>query len=319
MANMYAVGIDIGGTKIGGALVDGSGNIIRETRVPTPAQDSDAIADAVVQLIRELSEGVDVVAAGVAAAGFVDAERANIVYAPNLSWRNEPIKAKIQAKVSMPVFIENDANAAGWAEYRFGAGADARHVVMLTIGTGVGGAIIVDGKLLRGGFGLAAELGHVPLNGGDRPCGCGQVGCIEPYGSGTALLKSAKALSASGRPEGYRLAELEEQAGELTGAQVYQAIVEQDAGALGLLNDLGEALGRTVAGLCAVLDPEVVIIGGGVSAAGDLLLNPIRESYLKHLSAAAYRPHVRFAIAEFVNDAGVVGAADLARLELGTL
>ena len=319
MANMYAVGIDIGGTKIGGALVDGSGNIIRETRVPTPAQDSDAIADAVVQLIRELSEGVDVVAAGVAAAGFVDAERANIVYAPNLSWRNEPIKAKIQAKVSMPVFIENDANAAGWAEYRFGAGAGARHVVMLTIGTGVGGAIIVDGKLLRGGFGLAAELGHVPLNGGDRHCGCGQVGCIEPYGSGTALLKSAKALAASGRPEGYRLAELEEQAGELTGAQVYQAIVEQDAGALGLLNDLGEALGRTVAGLCAVLDPEVVIIGGGVSAAGDLLLNPIRESYLKHLSAAAFRPHVRFAIAEFVNDAGVVGAADLARLELGTL
>ncbi len=319
MKNMYSVGIDIGGTKIGGALVDGSGNIIRETRVPTPAQDSDAIADAVVDLIRDLSDGVEVLAVGVAAAGFVDAERANIVYAPNLSWRNEPIKAKIQSKVSMPVFIENDANAAGWAEYRFGAGVGARHVVMLTIGTGVGGAIIVDGKLLRGGFGLAAELGHVPLNGGDRACGCGQVGCIEPYGSGTALLKSAKSLAASGQPEGYRLAELEEQAGELTGAQVYQAIVEQDAGALGLLNDLGEALGRTVAGLCAVLDPEVVIIGGGVSAAGDLLLNPIRESYLKHLSAAAYRPHVRFAIAEFVNDAGVVGAADLARLELGTL
>lgn len=316
---MYAVGIDIGGTKIGGALVDESGNIIRETRVPTPAQDSDAIADAVVQLIRELSEGVEVVAAGVAAAGFVDADRANIVYAPNLSWRNEPIKAKIQAKVSMPVFIENDANAAGWAEYRFGAGAGARHVVMLTIGTGVGGAIIVDGKLLRGGFGLAAELGHVPLNGGDRPCGCGQVGCIEPYGSGTALLKAAKQLAASGRPEGYRLAELAEQAGELTGAQVYQAIVEQDTGAIGLLNELGAAIGRTVAGLCAVLDPEVVIIGGGVSAAGELLLGPIRESYLKHLSAAAYRPHVRFAIAEFVNDAGVVGAADLARLELGTL
>lgn len=316
---MYAVGIDIGGTKIGGALVDPEGNIIRESRVPTPAHDSDAIADAVVQLIQELADGVDVLAVGVAAAGFVDAQRANIVYAPNLSWRNEPLKAKIQAKVSMPVFIENDANAAGWAEYRFGAGAGAKHVVMLTVGTGVGGAIIVDGKLLRGGFGLAAELGHVPLNGGDRACGCGQVGCIEPYGSGTALLKAARALAASGDPKGARLAQLGEEAGDLTGAQVYQALVEHDAGATELLRDLGEALGRTVAGICAVLDPEVVIIGGGVSAAGELLLDPIRQSYLKHLSVADFRPHVRFAIAEFVNDAGVVGAADLARLELGTL
>lgn len=316
---MYAVGIDIGGTKIGGALVDPEGNIIRESRVPTPAHDSDAIGDAVVQLIQELADGVDVLAVGVAAAGFVDAQRANIVYAPNLSWRNEPLKAKIQAKVSMPVFIENDANAAGWAEYRFGAGAGAKHVVMLTIGTGVGGAIIVDGNLLRGGFGLAAELGHVPLNGGDRACGCGQVGCIEPYGSGTALLRSARALAASGDPKGARLAQLGEEAGELSGAQVYQALVEHDAGATELLRDLGEALGRTVAGICAVLDPEVVIIGGGVSAAGELLLDPIRQSYLKHLSAADFRPHVRFAIAEFVNDAGVVGAADLARLELGTL
>jgi glucokinase len=190
---------------------------------------------------------------------------------------------------------------------------------MLTIGTGVGGAIIVDGKLLRGGFGLAAELGHVPLNGGDRPCGCGQVGCIEPYGSGTSLLKAARQLAASGEAKGFRLAQLEEENGELTGAQVYQAIVEQDAGALELLSNLGTALGKTVAGICAVLDPEVVIIGGGVSAAGELILNPIRESYEKHLSAAAFRPHVRFAIAQFVNDAGVVGAADLARLELGTL
>lgn len=316
---MYAVGIDIGGTKIGGALVDQAGNIIRETRVPTPAQDSDAITDAVVQLIQELSDGVEVLAVGVAAAGFVDAERSNVVYAPNLSWRNEPLKAKIQAKVSLPVFIENDANAAGWAEYKFGAGAGSKHVVMLTIGTGVGGAIIGDGKLLRGGFGLAAELGHVPLNGGDRACGCGQVGCIEPYGSGTSLLKAARALASSGEAKGFRLAQLEEENGELTGAQVYQAIVEQDAGALELLSNLGTALGKTVAGICAVLDPEVVIIGGGVSAAGELILNPIRESYEKHLSAAAFRPHVRFTIAQFVNDAGVVGAADLARLELGTL
>lgn len=316
---MHAVGIDIGGTKIAGALVDELGNIIRESRVPTPAQDADAIADAVVALIRELSDGVEVCAVGVAAAGFVDAERASIVYSPNLPWRNEPLKAKIQSRVNLPVFIENDANAAGWAEFRFGAGAGSKHFVMLTIGTGVGGAVIVDGKLLRGGFGLGAELGHMPLNGADRLCGCGQTGCIEPYGSGTALLNSAKHLAESGNPKGARLAALAEEVGELTGVQVYQAITERDPGALELLTDLGTFLGRAVAGICAVLDPEVVIIGGGVSAAGALLLDPIRESYLKHLPAASFRPHLRFAIAEFVNDAGVVGAADLARRELGTL
>jgi glucokinase len=313
---MYAVGIDIGGTKIAGALVDPAGAIVRELRVPTPAQDPDAIADAVVGLIKELSEGVEVLAAGVAAAGFIDAERANIIYAPNLSWRHEPFKEKIQSRIEIPVFIENDANAAGWAEYRFGAGKGSDHMVMLTIGTGVGGAIIVDGRLLRGGFGIAAELGHMRLVPEGRLCGCGQKGCIEQYGSGTALLRAAKELAASSDPLGSRLAQLQQEAGELTGAQVYQAITERDAGALSVLTQLGTSLGEAVASICAVLDPQVVVIGGGVSAAGDLLLDPIRTAYDRHLPASSFRPHLRLSIAEFVNDAGVVGAADLARQEV---
>ena len=145
---MYAVGIDIGGTKIAGALVAEDGTIVRENRVPTPASDPAAIADAVVALIKELSDGVEVLAAGVAAAGFVDAAGANIVYAPNLSWRNEPFKAKLEARLDIPVFIDNDANAAGWAEYRFGAGRGYSHMVMLRFGTGVGGAIITYGHLI---------------------------------------------------------------------------------------------------------------------------------------------------------------------------
>ena len=147
---MYAIGIDIGGTKIAGALVDSEGRIVRELKMPTPASNPDAIADAVVDLVTKLREGNEVTAIGVAAAGFIDADRANIVYAPNLSWRNEPFKAKLEAKIDLPVFIENDANAAGWAEYRFGAGRGSKHMVMLTIGTGVGGAIVVDGHMLRG-------------------------------------------------------------------------------------------------------------------------------------------------------------------------
>lgn len=314
---MHAIGIDIGGTKIAGALVDPDGVIVRELRVPTPASDPEAIADAVVSLITELSSGVEVVAAGVAAAGFVDAQRANIVYAPNLSWRNEPFKAKLDAKLDIPVFIDNDANAAGWAEYRFGAGRGYNHMVMLTIGTGVGGAIITDGKLLRGGFGVAGELGHIRHIPNGRICGCGRHGCIEQYGSGTALLRSAIELANSDTDKGARLAELmRENSGELTGAEVYQAISEGDEGALELLRNLGIALGKTIATIAAVLDPEIVVIGGGVSAADELLLTPMREAYLGSLSARGFRPELKITTAQFVNDAGVVGAADLARQEL---
>jgi glucokinase len=313
---MYAIGIDIGGTKIAAALVSESGEIIRDLKVPTPAKDSEKIADAVVGLINELASGQQVSAVGVAAAGFIDAERANIVYAPNLSWRNEPLKAKLEARVNLPVFIDNDANAAGWAEFRFGAGRGVKHMVMLTVGTGVGGAVVVDGHLLRGGFGIAAELGHINLVPNGEPCGCGQLGCLESYGSGTALLNAAKRLASSGDPAGTRLAELQDAAGELTGQEVYQAIQERDAGTLALLADLGAALGRAVASLTAVLDPELVVIGGGVSATGDLLLDPIRAAYLAHLPARGFRPELRIVQAELVNDAGVVGAADLARIEL---
>ena len=203
---MYAIGIDIGGTKIAGALVDADGNLVRELRVPTPAKDSAAIVDAVANLINVLSEGETVVGAGVAAAGFIDAEQANIVYAPNLAWRNEPFKALVEAKVSVPVLLENDANAAGWAEFRYGAGKGYKHMVMLTLGTGVGGAVVVDSKLLRGGFGVAAELGHMRVVPEGRLCGCGQHGCIEQYASGTALLRSARELAASGHAEGASLA-----------------------------------------------------------------------------------------------------------------
>ncbi len=314
---MYTVGIDIGGTKIAGALVDIDGNIVAESKVPTPAQDPDALVDAVVALVTELSLGREVLGVGVAAAGFIDADQSNIIYAPNLSWRNEPFKAKLQAKLPLPVIIENDANAAAWAEFRYGAGKGFQHMVMLTIGTGVGGAVIVNGQMLRGGFGIAGELGHLRVVPNGKLCGCGQHGCLESYGSGTALLKAAKELASSDLEIGSRLRELEAQAGELTGAQVYTAILEKDPGALQILTELGTWLGEAIGSLTAVLDPQVVVIGGGVSAAGDLLLNPIREAYLAHLPARGFRPELEIKGAEFVNDAGVVGAADLVRSALG--
>jgi len=206
---MFTIGIDIGGTKIAGALVDAQGSIVREDRVPSPAGDPDAMVDAVVGLIERLSEGHEVLGAGVAAAGFIDADQSTIIYAPNISWRNEPFKAKLEAKLSIPVIIENDANAAAWAEYRYGAGRGYKHMIMLTIGTGVGGAVIADSHMLRGGFGIAGELGHIRVVPDGVLCGCGQHGCLESYASGSALLRAAKALAASNDPEGQRFRDIE--------------------------------------------------------------------------------------------------------------
>lgn len=311
---MKTVGIDIGGTKIAGALVNETGEILHDLKVPTPANDPMALQATVVKMVEQLRSDEQVGAVGVAAAGFIDADQSVVYYAPNLSWRNEPLKEKLENELGLPVVIENDANAAGWAEYRFGAGSGYRHMMMLTIGTGVGGAIVANGELFRGGFGIGAELGHMNFIPKGKLCGCGQHGCLEQYGSGTALLNSAKELVSAGGSEANRLKELSDSVQELTGNEVYQAIQEGDPGAIRLLTELGSNLGLAIASLTAVLDPEIVVIGGGVSAAGELLLDPIRTAFLEHLPARGYRPELKIVGAQLHNDAGVVGAADLARL-----
>jgi len=310
---MITVGIDVGGTKIAGALVSENGEILSSLKVPTPADNAEDLISAVVEMVKELSAGKVIGAVGVAIAGFIDAAQAEVIYSPNLSLRNEPLKAKLEARLGIEVLVENDANAAGWAEYRFGAGRGSQHMMMITIGTGVGGAIVAKGELFRGGYGIGAELGHTNFIQEGRPCGCGQNGCLERYASGTALLDSAKALASSGTAEGSRLAELASEVGELTGTEVYQAITESDPGAIRLLRELGTNIGKACASFAAILDPQILVVGGGLSVAGELLLGPIREAYLKHLPARGYRPEMTVVAATLINDAGVVGAADLAR------
>lgn len=295
---MYSIGIDIGGTKIAGALVSAEGVIVAKAQVPSPADDSAAMEEAIIGLIDSLATGNAVIAAGVAAAGFIDAAQSTVYYAPNIAWRNEPLKAKLEAQLDLPIVIENDANAAGWAEYRFGAGKSFTHMTMLTIGTGVGGAIIANGELFTGGFGAGAELGHLRVQPGGLPCGCGQMGCIEQYASGRALLRFLREETGNS---------------ELT-AEEGKALLELgDDAAWRAITTLGTWMGTACASISAVLDPEVYVIGGGVAAAGEKLLAPIRESFVTNLSARGFHPEPEFRIAELVNDAGVVGAADLAR------
>jgi glucokinase len=310
---VQAIGIDIGGTKIAGAVVDDEGVILQEERRPTPAGDADAIVDTVVEMIGRLSSGRDVVAAGVAAAGFIDAAQSTVYYAPNINWRNEPLRQRLLDRLEIDITVDNDANAAGWAEFRYGAGRLYSDMTMLTLGTGVGGAVVTQDRLFRGGFGAGAEIGHLRVVPDGLPCGCGARGCIEQYGSGRALLRMANAIADVGGI-GLGLADARQVTGELTGGQVGELITAGDPGALQALRELGGWLGAACASLAAVLDPQVFVFGGGVAMAGDVLLEPIRESFLAHLPARGFHPEPKFAIAELVNNAGVVGAADLARI-----
>jgi glucokinase len=310
---VHAIGIDIGGTKIAGALVDEDGQIVTQLRKPTPAGDSHALEDIVVEMINELGDGTGAVAAGVAAAGFIDATQSIVYYAPNINWRHEPFREKLEKRVSVPVIIENDANAAGWAEFRFGAGKHSSDMVMLTIGTGVGGAIVANDRLFRGGFGAGAELGHMRMVPNGLPCGCGANGCIEQYGSGRALQRYANTLADAGGI-GQALADVRGKSGNyLHGADIAALIDQDDPGALQALRQLGDWLGQACASFAAILDPQVFVFGGGVAAAGEKLLAPVRQAFLSTLPARGYHPEPEFRIAELVNDAGVVGAADVAR------
>lgn len=310
---MLTIGLDIGGTKIAGAVVNASGHILRQVTIPTPATDSQELEDALVGIISDLSHDATIAAVGIAAAGFIDATQSVVYYGTNIAWRNEPLRAKIEARTNLPVVVDNDANAAGWAEFRFGAGRLFQHMTMLTIGTGVGGAIVIDGHLFRGGFGAAAELGHITVEAEGLPCGCGRNGCIEQYGSGRALLRFAEEESL--KPgTGDALAAAKNADGVLPPQAVKELLEQEDPGALAALATVGMWLGRAAASLNAVLDPQVFVIGGGVATAGELIVGPIRESFLANMSARGVRPTPEFRVAEMLNDAGVVGAADLARI-----
>jgi len=310
---VHAIGIDIGGTKIAGAVVDELGAIVRSERVPTPSGDVAKLEDAVVAMITSLAADEEVAAVGVAAAGFIDAAQSTVYYAPNIDWRNEPLREKLEARVGKAVVVDNDANAAGWAEFRFGAGRMVSDMVMLTIGTGVGGAVVAGDRLFRGGFGAGAELGHMRVVPDGLACGCGQRGCLEQYGSGRALLRMANEVADAGGV-GRALAQARDEHGTLDGRLVGALMMAGDPGALTALRQLGHWLGQAAASLSAILDPQRFVFGGGVAEAGELLLEPIREAYAEHLPARGYHPEPDFVIAELVNDAGVVGAADLARV-----
>jgi glucokinase len=308
------VGVDLGGTKIAAGVVDGEGRVLEQVRVPTPASTAQAVESGICDAVTELTARYQVSAVGLAVAGFVDEARSTLRFAPNLPMADRPLRQVISGRIGLPVVVENDANAAAWGEHRFGGGRGAGDVVMITVGTGLGGGIVLGGRLFRGAFGAAGELGHVRMVPGGLLCGCGNHGCWEQYASGRALVREARALARTSPEITARLLELAGGDAEAIGGRmVTRAAAEGDVGARGLLAGLGRWLGEGIADLANVLDPAVVVIGGGVSEAGELLLGPAREAFEAKLSASAYRPHLAIVAAELGNGAGLVGAADLAR------
>src|SRR3990170_4923647 len=191
-------GVDVGGTKILGGVVDETGSVVERLRVESPATDVEAIEEAIAGLVRELAGRHEIVAVGVGAAGYVDRERARVLIAPNLAWRDIDLKAELEEQLDLNVVLENDANAAAWGEFRFGAGEDVDDLLLVTVGTGVGGGLVLDGELYRGAFGVGAEIGHMRVVPNGHLCGCGNRGCWEQYASGSALVRETRAAVRAG-------------------------------------------------------------------------------------------------------------------------
>jgi glucokinase len=308
------VGIDVGGTKIAGGVVDERGAVVATALRESPATDTAAIELAIQEVVAELRASHDVDAVGVGAAGFIDAARSTVLFSPNLAWRDEPLKSDLEQAIGLPVVIENDANAAAWGEFTFGAGEDVDDLLLVTVGTGVGGGIVLTGELHRGAFGVAAEIGHLRVVPGGLLCGCGNRGCWEQYASGTALVREARDQADRGSLIAKSL--LDRAGGDvdaITGPLITEAARHGDAFAIEQLEILGRWLGEGIATLTAVLDPAVVVVGGGVSEAGDLLLDPIRAHFKAGLTGRNYRPTLEIREAKLGNKAGLIGAADLAR------
>lgn len=308
------LGIDVGGTKIAAGVVDSEGTILARDQLPTDSEDPQAIVTAIDKVARQLRAAFAISAAGVGAAGLVDVDRGVILGAPNLSYRDLPLRSMLEDRLGVRVIIDNDANAAAWAEALHGAGVGVRDQIMVTVGTGIGGGLVLGGRLYRGAHGVGAEIGHMVVDPDGPPCGCGNRGCWEAMASGNAIGRMARERLVAGRVETSLLERAGGDVGSITGALVGDAAVAGDAFARSLVAEAGRMLGLGMASLVNIFDPELIVVGGGAAAGtGELLLGPAREAMGEWIVGRAWRTPVRVLEAALGNDAGIVGAAALAR------
>jgi glucokinase len=311
----FSIGVDVGGTKVLGGVVDANGKVLAQARRDTPKQGGADLTRTIADVALELMGIHDVSSIGISAAGFVSSDRRTMLATPNIAgWNGVNIDAELEALIGTPVVIENDANAAAWGEARFGAGIGEDHLMLLTVGTGIGGGIVVDGHLYRGAFGVAAEFGHLRVVPEGHLCGCGARGCFEQYASGNALLRHAReAISAAPELAHNLLSRGDGTVAGMSGKHITDAAREGDSVALAAFNTTAQWLGAGIASLSAILDPACVIIGGGVIDAGEILLAPTRVALDRSMPFAGKHPTPKIIAAKLGNLAGLVGVADLSR------
>ena len=309
------VGIDIGGTKVLGGVVDINGNILGSFRKDTPKTGGQDLINVIIEVIKELQQSHEITGIGVSTAGIVSSDRKTVIAAGNIAnWNNVALADALTKEFGLPAVVENDANAAIWAEYKFGNAKGLNRVMFFIIGTGMGGGLIVDGRLYRGANGIGAEFGHMMVKLDGERCGCGAIGCIETYASGSALMRYAHEEIAANPEEGAKLLAFGD--GTVTGFTGQALTKAAQAGnklALTAFAKQADWIGSAIASYTLLLDPEAIIIGGGVIDAGDIFLKPAIAAAEKYMPFAGMHPLPKIIAAKFGNDAGLVGAADLVR------
>lgn len=306
---MNAIGVDVGGTKIAAGLVTPEGELLNESRYPTASEPSELL-DSLARAIGEAAANDDTDAVCVAVAGLLMAKESKVVFSPNLrAIEGLPLKSELESRTGLTVTVENDANAAAWGEFVFGAGSEVENLLFVTLGTGVGGGVILDGNLLRGSQGAGGELGHTTLHATGPRCGCGNRGCFEIMASGLAIERRARRAAAENPDSMLGRAVASE---DFSGEEVTELAQKGDAHSISVLRETGVWLGIGIAGFVNVFNPEAVAVGGGVAAAGDLILEPARrEVYLRARSPS--RDLVEIKPATLGEKSGMLGAAALAR------
>lgn len=309
----YYLGIDLGGTFIKGGIVDDAGNILLRDKVPTEReQGAKVVIRSIVTLCRSLLERAglstsDVEGIGMGVPGMIDSERGEVIYSNNLDWSELPIADAVSLELGLPVRIANDANVAALGEAKFGCGKGYRHSVMLTLGTGVGSGIVIDGKLFEGNRGAGAELGHTVVVAGGEACTCGRRGCLEAYASATALIRDTKrAMQADPSSRMWEIGSLDAVTGK-TAFDYYGT----DESARAVVDRYIEMLGAGITNIANAFRPEAVILGGGVCHEGEALTQPLCELLARELFAGEKGPQVALRVAALGNDAGLLGAAAL--------
>ena len=306
------IGIDIGGTKISAGVVDSSGNLIDSSRCSTPTEGGKELISSVINLIKEFNKKYEIKGIGISIAALISSDYGTIVGAPNianlskLNFANE-----IKEEFKLPIIIENDANAAMWAEFKFGNAKGLNPVMFFIIGTGVGGGLVIDGKLFKGANGIGAEFGHMCVVPNGILCGCGAKGCIEQYASGGALIRYANEALLANPDKSEEVLSFGE--GKLSGTALTKAAKAGNELALAAFSKQADWLGLACASYSLIIDPQAIIIGGGVVDAGELFLAPVRAAMRKYMPFAESHVPPKIIAAKFGNDAGLIGAADLVR------